>query len=51
MDASNHGAILVSFGTIALSHQMPARIKQMFLDTFSAFPKIKVRLLRWEFFE
>lgn len=41
MDDAKQGAILVSFGTIALSHQMPDRLKHMFLEAFSEFPHIK----------
>ncbi|KAI6184689.1 Glucuronosyltransferase [Aphelenchoides bicaudatus] len=38
MDSSKNGVILVSFGTIALSHEIPQRIKQIFLDAFVHFP-------------
>jgi hypothetical protein len=38
MDNSKEGVILVSFGTVALSHQIPARIKQVFLESFKEFP-------------
>lgn len=38
MDDANEGVILVSFGTIALSHQIPQWIKNAFLEAFSEFP-------------
>jgi hypothetical protein len=38
MDGAKDGVILVSFGTIALSYQMPPQIKQVFLEAFNEFP-------------
>jgi glucuronosyltransferase len=40
MQKSKKGVILVSFGTVALSHNMPQEVKQVFLETFKKFPDI-----------
>jgi glucuronosyltransferase len=40
MQKSKKGVILVSFGTVALSHNMPTEIKQVLLQTFKKFPDI-----------
>ena len=31
---------MVSFGTVALSHNMPREIKEIFLETFKKFPDV-----------
>ncbi|KAI6193283.1 UDP-glucuronosyltransferase [Aphelenchoides besseyi] len=40
LTSSKRGVVLVSFGSIAQSANMPPAIKQAFLDTFSAFPDL-----------
>ncbi|VDM47245.1 unnamed protein product [Toxocara canis] len=40
MDASTGGVVLVSFGTIALSSQMPPDLKSAFVSAFQHFPEI-----------
>uniref|UniRef100_A0A914D3A4 glucuronosyltransferase n=1 Tax=Acrobeloides nanus TaxID=290746 RepID=A0A914D3A4_9BILA len=40
MQKSKKGVILVSFGTVALSHSMPQEVKQVFLETFKKFPDV-----------
>uniref|UniRef100_A0A7E4V5X1 glucuronosyltransferase n=1 Tax=Panagrellus redivivus TaxID=6233 RepID=A0A7E4V5X1_PANRE len=39
-DSSKKGVVLLSFGSVAKSATMPARMKQSFLDMFAAFPEI-----------
>ena len=40
MKNSKKGVILVSFGTFALSVNMPQNVKKIFLETFKNFPDI-----------
>ena len=40
MQKSKKGVILVSFGSVAQSINMPQEVKQVFLETFKKFPDI-----------
>ena len=40
MQKSTKGVVLISFGTVALSHNMPQDIKNIFLETFRKFPDV-----------
>lgn len=40
MEDSKKGVILVSFGSIAKSHLMPQKLKNIFFKTFKEFPDI-----------
>uniref|UniRef100_A0A9J2PIP0 glucuronosyltransferase n=1 Tax=Ascaris lumbricoides TaxID=6252 RepID=A0A9J2PIP0_ASCLU len=40
MDAAIDGAVLVSFGSLANTSRMPIELKNAFIETFKAFPKL-----------